>query len=140
MTHAGPTKRAAGMVSQLLSGRSFPVIQWTGASKWVPVCSPKRRVFQYQAGPRSSYREIVSIETPGEAANIGGRSITGVVGPSGCDRSITRSRPAARSVTSAVRVEDMGSSWDAAAGGLNALAGSAEIGTDFRGAPGRSHT
>jgi hypothetical protein len=27
ITHAGPTKRRAGMVSQALSGRSFPVTQ-----------------------------------------------------------------------------------------------------------------
>ena len=51
MTHAGPTKRRAGIVSQALSGRSLPVIQWTGASKCVPVCSPNRSVFQYHAGP-----------------------------------------------------------------------------------------
>ncbi len=45
--------------------------------------------------------------TPGEAAKIGGRSITGVSGPSGCVRSTTRSRPDWRSSTSWVRVEDM---------------------------------
>jgi hypothetical protein len=33
-------------VSHAFSGRSLPVTQWTGASKWVPVCSPKRSVFQ----------------------------------------------------------------------------------------------
>jgi hypothetical protein len=35
-------------------GRLAPVIQWIGASKWVPVCSPVEMLFQYQAGPRSS--------------------------------------------------------------------------------------
>ena len=37
----------------------------------MPVCSPKRSVFQYQAGPLSSYREITSIVTPGDAAKMG---------------------------------------------------------------------
>jgi hypothetical protein len=54
ITQAGPMKRRTGIVSQALSGRSLPVIQWIGASKCVPVCSPKRSVFQYHAGPLSS--------------------------------------------------------------------------------------
>ena len=29
-------------------------IQWIGASKCVPVCSPQVNLFQYQAGPRPS--------------------------------------------------------------------------------------
>ena len=95
MTHAGPTKRRGGIVSHALSGRSLPVIQCTGASKCVPVCSPKRSVFQYHAGPLSSYFEMTSMVTPGDAANIGGRPITGVVGPSGCVRSTTRERAGA---------------------------------------------
>ena len=33
---------------------SLPDTQWFGASRWVPVCSPVRMLFQYQAGPRSS--------------------------------------------------------------------------------------
>ena len=73
--------RDTGIVSHALSGRSLPVIQWIGASKCVPVCSPIRIVFQYQAGPFSSYFEITSIVMPGDGANIGGRPITGVVGP-----------------------------------------------------------
>src|SRR5215471_13653755 len=44
------------------------------------------------------------METPGDAANIAGMSITGVPGPSGCVRSTTFSRPAARSSTSCVSV------------------------------------
>ena len=36
------------------SSPSWPVTQWLGASKWVPVCSPVRKLFQYHAGPRSS--------------------------------------------------------------------------------------
>jgi len=36
------------------SSLSLPVTQWFGASRWVPVCSPVRMLFQYQAGPRSS--------------------------------------------------------------------------------------
>src|SRR5205807_5486129 len=81
MTHAGPTSRRTGIVSQALSGRSLPVIQWIGASKCVPVCSPRRMVFQYHAGPFASYREITSIVSPGDGANIGGNPMTGVAGP-----------------------------------------------------------
>src|SRR4051812_48308328 len=54
ITQAGATKFDGGMVSTALSGSSFPVTQWIGASKWVPVCSPIEKLFQYQAGPRSS--------------------------------------------------------------------------------------
>ena len=54
ITHAGPMKRPGGIVSVALSGRSLPVIQWIGASKCVPVCSPNRSVFQYHAGPFAS--------------------------------------------------------------------------------------
>ena len=97
ITQAGPTNRPAGIVSVVLFGRSRPLIQCTGASKCVPVCSPMRMVFQYHAGPWSSYFESTSIDTPGDAANIGGRPITGVSGPSGCDRSTTVMRPAASS-------------------------------------------
>ena len=43
-----------GIVSVALFGRSRPEIQWIGASKCVPVCSPQEKLFQYQAGPRSS--------------------------------------------------------------------------------------
>ena len=42
------------MVSTELFGRSRPEIQWIGASKCVPVCSPQEKLFQYQPGPRSS--------------------------------------------------------------------------------------
>ncbi len=42
------------MVSTALFGKSLPEIQWIGASKCVPVCSPRLMLFQYQAGPRSS--------------------------------------------------------------------------------------
>ena len=52
MTTAGPTSRPGG--TWLTSSWSWPVTQWMGASKWVPVCSPPSRAFQYQAGPRSS--------------------------------------------------------------------------------------
>src|SRR5688572_22054192 len=89
------------MVSVVLFERSRPVIQCTGASKCVPVCSPIEMVFQYQAGPLSSYFEMTSIVTPGDGANIGGKPMTGVSCPSGCDKSITSTRPAARSATSA---------------------------------------
>ncbi|CAM5412918.1 hypothetical protein SALBM311S_11463 [Streptomyces alboniger] len=47
-------RRAVGAGTWETSSRSFPVIQWFGASKWVPVYPPVRKLFQYQAGPRSS--------------------------------------------------------------------------------------
>ena len=58
ITTAGATK--AEMGTEATSGWSFPVTQWIGASKWVPVCSPVWKLFQYQAGPRSSYLLISS--------------------------------------------------------------------------------
>src|SRR4051812_379562 len=45
--------------------------------------------------------------TPGDAANIGGRPITGVAGPSGCVRSTMRSRPVFRSATSRISVSEL---------------------------------
>ena len=51
-TTAGAISRGAG--TWATSSPSFPVTQWTGASKWVPVCSPVTMSFQYHAGPRSS--------------------------------------------------------------------------------------
>lgn len=53
-TQAGPTKTLGSMVSTVLLAWSLPVIQCAGASKWVPVCSPQEKLFQYQPGPRSS--------------------------------------------------------------------------------------
>ena len=54
MTQAGPMKFSGGMLSTALRGKSLPETQWIGASKCVPVCSPQEKLFQYQAGPRSS--------------------------------------------------------------------------------------
>ena len=51
-TTAGAIRRPAGTWDT--SSPSRPVIQCTGASKCVPVCSPVLMSFQYQAGPRSS--------------------------------------------------------------------------------------
>ncbi len=53
------SRTTAGAISLLTgtwatSAPSWPVTQCTGASKWVPVCSPVLMSFQYQAGPRSS--------------------------------------------------------------------------------------
>src|SRR5436309_8231037 len=107
MTQPGPMNCRAGIVSQAFAGRSLPVIQWIGASKCVPVCSPNRSVFQYHAGPLSSYFEMTSIVTPGDGANTGGRPMTGVDGPSGCVRSTTTSRPDCRSSTSWASVDVM---------------------------------
>ena len=61
-TTAGATRRLAG--TWATSTPSRPVTQWIGASKWVPVCSPVEMLFQYQAGPRSSYRLISCKENP----------------------------------------------------------------------------
>ena len=47
-------KCAGGTASTALPGRSRPVIQWMGASKWVPVCSLHEMLFQYQLAPRAS--------------------------------------------------------------------------------------
>ena len=58
MTAAGAMSRWAG--TEATSSFPWPVTQWLGASKWVPVCSPVRKLFQYHAGPRSSYRLISS--------------------------------------------------------------------------------
>ncbi|MNF04782.1 hypothetical protein D3C80_2043720 [compost metagenome] len=54
MTQALAMKASIGMVSTVLSGWSLPDTQCAGASKWVPVCSEHEKLFQYQAGPRSS--------------------------------------------------------------------------------------
>ncbi len=54
ITEAGAMNFSGGMVSTELFGRSLPEIQWIGASKCVPQCSPTVMLFQYQAGPRSS--------------------------------------------------------------------------------------
>ena len=97
ITHAGPTNLFGGMRSTVLSGRSFPDTQWTGASKCVPVCSPVSKAFQYQAGPRSSYRDNSQILNAGVLFHCVGRGSKGVCGVSGCVRSTTRSLPAVSS-------------------------------------------
>src|ERR1700722_4384457 len=51
-TTAGAMRLVAGTAE--MSSPSRPLIQCTGASKCVPVCSPVLMSFQYQAGPRSS--------------------------------------------------------------------------------------
>ena len=69
--------------------------QWIGASKWVPVCSPVEMLFQYQAGPRSSYR-LISSSANGQVWPSGsGRSRIGVCADSGAVRSTTSMVPAA---------------------------------------------
>src|SRR5688572_27916543 len=50
-------------------------------------------LFQYQAGPRSSYFEICSSENALDGAKIGGSWIVGVAGSSGTVRSTTRMPP-----------------------------------------------
>src|SRR3974377_1058481 len=61
ITQAGATKLCTGIVSVELLGRCRPEIQWIGASKCVPVCSLQEKLFQYQPGPRASYREASSM-------------------------------------------------------------------------------
>src|SRR4051812_23855618 len=92
-TQAGAIMSLAGMVSTALFGRSLPVNQWIGASKWVPVCSPNVTLFQYQAGPRPSYREISWIRTGAAWPNSGGSTMTGKSGLSVKVRSTTRTAP-----------------------------------------------
>ena len=76
------------------------MIQWIGASKWVPTCSPTVSVFHAQAGPASSYSLIVSRESPGVFANGGGSCSTGVLSLSGWVRSTTRTEPSASAAAS----------------------------------------
>src|ERR1700730_15161869 len=73
-----------------------------GASKCVPVCSPQEKLFQYQADPRSSYREISSIRNGRHCPNSGGSTICGNSGDSVCVRSTTRIPPDKRSAASVV--------------------------------------
>src|SRR5580700_11077522 len=108
ITQAGPTNFLGGMRSTVLSGRSFPETQWTGASKWVPVCSPVSNPFQYQAGPRSSYCDSSQILNAGVLLNCGGNGSKGVCGVRGWVRSTTRSRPAVSSSSSLDNTRDIG--------------------------------
>src|SRR5690606_34342105 len=97
MTQASAMNASMGMVSTVLLGWSLPLIQWTGASKCVPVCSEHEKLFQYQAGPRSSYREISSIRNGQACPNSGGRTMVGKSGVSVSVRSTIRILPASSS-------------------------------------------
>src|SRR5271169_5013566 len=110
ITQAGPTNFFGGMRSTVLFGRSFPETQWTGASKWVPVCSPVSNPFQYQAGPRSSYRDSSQILNAGVLFHCDVSGSKGVCGVNGCVRSTTRSRPAVSSSSRFARTRDIGAS------------------------------
>ena len=66
----------------------------------VTLCSPNVSVFQYHAGPASSYLEICCTVSPGDWLNISGSWITGVSGPSDWVRSTTLMRPLRISSTS----------------------------------------
>src|SRR5262245_3366085 len=103
MTHAGATKCCAGIVSTALCGRSLPEIQWIGASKCVPVCSPQEKLFQYQPGPRASYCEISSMRKPQHCPISGGSAICGKSGDSVWVRSTIRMPPPRIAPASAVR-------------------------------------
>src|SRR5438128_6245381 len=107
MTAAGPIRRCGGICDT--SSRSRPVIQWIGASTCVPTCSPPSNQFQYQAGPRSSYRLISCIFQPGVLANGGGSWIVGVASDRGWVRSTTSTDPDLRACTSEERASIVGS-------------------------------
>jgi len=82
------------------SAASLPVIQWIGASRCVPVCSPVVMLFQYQAGPRSSYR-LISLRPNRQVwPNCGGNCKIGVSADSGAVRSMTSTAPDATADTS----------------------------------------
>src|SRR3954453_14869969 len=102
MTATGATSLEGA--TDATSSPSRPVIQWIGASKWVPTCSPTGRVAQAHAGPLSSYSLIVSRESPGGLANGGGGCNPGVLSLSGCVRSTTRTSPDASAPARSVRV------------------------------------
>src|SRR3954452_8354052 len=106
MTAVGATNRAAG--TEATSRPPRPLTQWFGASKWVPVCSPLRKLFQYHAGPRSSYALISSSSNRAVWPNSGGSWITGVSLLSGAVRSTTATEPSARASVRAVSTEAMG--------------------------------
>ena len=72
-----------------MSSPAAPVAQCTGASKWVPVCSPVLMSFQYQPGPRSSYLLISCRVKDLVFPNGSGSLITGVVASSLAVRSMT---------------------------------------------------
>src|SRR4051812_30599374 len=103
ITTAGPTRREAGTLAT--SWPSLPVIQWIGASKCVPTCSPTVSVYQAQAGPLSSYSLMTSRDRPGVFANGGGSWSTGVFSLSGCVRSTTSTLPFASPAMSSVTTE-----------------------------------
>src|SRR3954466_13622160 len=102
MTTAGPTRRSGATLAT--SSPSRPVIQWIGASKWVPTCSPTVSSDHAHAGPASSYSLIVSRLRPGVLANGGGSCSTGVLSLSGCVRSTTRTSPLLSAAARLVRV------------------------------------
>jgi len=84
---AGAISRSTGTWET--SAPSLPVTQCTGASKCVPVCSPVLMSFQYQAGPRSSYRLISVSEKGAVLPNGSGSLSTGVDSDNGAVRSMT---------------------------------------------------
>src|SRR6218665_1204355 len=104
-------KCCTAMVSTELFGRSRPEIQWIGASKCVPVCSPQEKLFQYQPGPRSSYLDTSSMRKGQHCPISGGSAICGNPGVSVCVRSITRIWPLASAPTRPLRsrAADIGS-------------------------------
>src|SRR4051794_364209 len=92
------------MVSTELLGRSRPDIQWMGASKCVPVCSPQEKLFQYQPGPRSSYLDTSSMRKGQHCPISGGSAICGNSGVRVCVRSMTRIRPVDMALTRPPRI------------------------------------
>ena len=75
-TAAGAISRRAGSCDT--SAPSRPVIQWIGASRCVPVCSPVVMLFQYQAGPASLYR-LISLQPEPPRSDPAARAAAGSV-------------------------------------------------------------
>src|SRR3712207_3658191 len=69
-------------------------------------------LFQYQAGPRSSYRLSSSSSNGAVWANCGGSAMTGVSADSGAVRSTTSTRPLVRASASVDRMDiDVPRAW-----------------------------
>jgi hypothetical protein len=92
-TTTGARKLRLSIRSTVLLAWSLPEIQWAGASKWVPVCSPQEKLFQYQPGPASSYFEMRSILKAATWPNCGGSTSGGKSSDRVCVRSTTRMVP-----------------------------------------------
>ncbi|MNI87699.1 hypothetical protein D3C73_1449190 [compost metagenome] len=83
----------------------MPVIQWTGASRCVPACSPTVTSFHAQAGPASSKLLTGETDKPTVFANGCGRFRMGVSELSGVVRSMISTEPLERAAVSPARTD-----------------------------------